>query len=98
MLASILNSPKAIQVNILIVRAFVYARQYALTHKDLTEKLKELETRYNKQFADIYEALNYLLDKEKKQIEQSSRKRVGYKITGSPDELSEPLIRKYKRK
>ena len=37
MLASILNSPKAIEVNISIVRAFVFIRQYALSHKDLKE-------------------------------------------------------------
>jgi hypothetical protein len=65
MLASVLKSSKAIQVNISIVRAFVYIRQYALTHKDLTEKLKEMENRYNKQFKDVYEALNYLLQKDK---------------------------------
>ncbi|MFH0865946.1 MAG: ORF6N domain-containing protein [Bacteroidota bacterium] len=65
MLASVLNSPKAIQVNISIVRAFVMVRQYALTHKDLTEKLKQLESKYNRQFADVYEALNYLLEKTK---------------------------------
>lgn len=64
MLASILNSPKAIEVNIQIVRAFVFIRQYALTHKDLTLKLKTLETKYNKQFKDVYEALRYLMDKD----------------------------------
>ncbi|NTW33733.1 MAG: ORF6N domain-containing protein [Bacteroidetes bacterium] len=79
MLASVLNSPKAIEVNILIVRAFVFMRQYALTHKDLTDKLKELESKYNKQFKDIYEALNYLLNKDKQQIEQSERKQIGFK-------------------
>jgi hypothetical protein len=79
MLASVLNSSKAIQVNISIVRAFVYIRQYALTHKDLTEKLKELETRYNKKFKDVYEALNYLLQKDKQQTEQSKRKRIGFR-------------------
>jgi len=79
MLASVLNSPKAIEVNILIVRAFVFMRQYALTHKDLTVKLKELESKYNKQFKDIYEALNYLLNKDKQQIEQSERKQIGFK-------------------
>lgn len=78
MLASVLNSSKAIQVNISIIRVFVMVRQYALTHKDLTEKLKELETRYNKQFADIYEALRYLIDKDKKQLEQGKRKPIGY--------------------
>ncbi|TAM93702.1 MAG: ORF6N domain-containing protein [Chitinophagaceae bacterium] len=79
MLASVLNSLKAIQVNIQIVRAFVYLRQYALSHKDLTEKLKKLERKYNKQFKDVYEALNYLLKKDKQEIEQRERKRIGFK-------------------
>ena len=79
MLSGILNSKKAINVNIAIMRAFVFIRQYALTHKDLTEKLKELETKYNKQFKDVYEAINYLLNKDKLQTEQSQRKRIGYK-------------------
>lgn len=96
MLSGILNSAKAIKVNIAIMRAFVFLRQYALTHKDLTEKLKQLEDKYNRQFADIYEALNYLLN-EKKQIEQGGRKRIGYKISGNPNELAEPPLRKYKK-
>lgn len=78
MLASILNSPKAIQVNIYIVRAFVFIRQYALTHKDLTEKLATLETKYNKQFKDIYEALDYLITKDKKEIKQKERRKIGF--------------------
>lgn len=79
MLSSVLKSDKAIDVNIAIMRAFVFIRQYALTHKDLTEKLKELETTYNKQFKDVYEAINYLLQKDKQAIEQKERKRIGYK-------------------
>ena len=71
MLSGILNSDKAIKVNIAIMRAFVFIRQYALTHKDLTEKLKELESKYNKQFADVYEALNYLLDKTKDKLNKN---------------------------
>lgn len=78
MLSGILNSDKAIQVNIAIMRAFVFIRQYALTHKDLTDKLKELETKYNKQFKDVYEAINYLLHKDKQEIEQKERKRIGF--------------------
>ncbi len=79
MLASVLNSAKAIEVNIQIVRAFVLLRQYALTHTDLNIKLKELESKFNKQFKDVYEALNYLLTKEKQESEQNQRKRIGYK-------------------
>ncbi len=83
MLASVLNSVKAIEINIQIVRAFVYLRQYALTHSDLTTKLKELESRYNKQFNDVYEALNYLLNKDKLLTEQRQRKSIGYKTAGN---------------
>lgn len=79
MLSGVLNSDKAIEVNIAIMRAFIYIRQYALSHADLTEKLKELETKYNKQFNDVYEALNYLLNKDKQEIAQKERKRIGYK-------------------
>jgi hypothetical protein len=79
MLASVLNSPKAIEVNIQIVRAFVLMRQYALTHSELTGKLKELESKYNKQFKDVYEALHYLFSKDKQKTEQNQRKRIGYK-------------------
>ena len=55
MLSAVLNSEKAIDVNISIIRAFVFIRQYALTHRELTTKLKELEHLYNKQFRDVYE-------------------------------------------
>ncbi len=79
MLSSVLNSPKAIEVNIQIIRAFVFIRQYALTHKDLTDKLKELENNYNKQFKDVYEAINYLLKKDKQETKQKGRKRIGFK-------------------
>lgn len=79
MLASILKSAVAIEVNIQIIRAFVFLRQYALTHKDLTEKLKELESKYNQQFKDVYEAINYLLQKDKQETGQKERKRIGFK-------------------
>lgn len=79
MLSSVLKSKKALQVNISIMRAFVFVRQYALTHKDLTDKLKELEGKYDKQFKDIYEALNYLLQKGAQEIQQKDRKRIGFK-------------------
>jgi hypothetical protein len=74
MLSGILNSDKAISVNIAIMRAFVMVRQYALTYKDLTDRLKEIESK----FTDVYEALNYLLEKDKQQSEQKERKRIGF--------------------
>jgi hypothetical protein len=80
MLSTILKSKKVIEVNISIIRAFVFMRQYALTHKDLTDKLKALESQYNQQFKDIYEAIEYLLNKDKKQMEQEGREMIGYKL------------------
>jgi len=79
MLSGILNSEKAIDVNISIMRAFVFMRQYALTHKDLTEKLQNLENKYNKQFKDVYDAINFLLQKDKIETEHKQRKRIGFK-------------------
>lgn len=78
MLSTVLKSDIAIEVNISIMRAFVFIRQYALSHKDLTEKLKELENKYDKQFKDVYEAINYLLQKDKVETDQKERKRIGF--------------------
>ena len=79
MLSSVLKSTKAVEVNISIMRAFVFVRQYALSHKDLTDKLKKMERKYNRRFKDVYEALNYLLQKDKLETEQQKRRRIGFK-------------------
>jgi len=79
MLASILNSPKAIEVNIAIVRAFVFIRQYALSHQDLTDKLRKLEARYKRKFKDISAAIQFLLQKDQLATSQQERKRIGFK-------------------
>ena len=79
MLSGILNSDKAIDVNIAIMRAFIALKQFALTNTELNNKLKELENTYNKQFKDVYEAINYLLQKDKQETNQKERKQIGYK-------------------
>lgn len=61
------------------MRAFVFIRQYALTHRDLTTELQELENKYDLQFKDVYEAINFLLQKDNQETEQKQRKRIGYK-------------------
>ncbi|WP_245605179.1 ORF6N domain-containing protein [Niabella soli] len=81
MLAGVLKSEKAIKVNIAIVEAFVALKKFAFEHKDLTEKLKRIERKYNKQFKDIYEALNYLLKKDKIETAQKQRVRIGFKTS-----------------
>ena len=81
MLASILNSPKAIKVNIAIVRAFVLMRYLANSNKEIRDKLKLLEQTYNKKFKDIDSALSYLMRKDAIKINYENRKRIGFKTT-----------------
>ncbi|MDP2940238.1 MAG: ORF6N domain-containing protein [Candidatus Omnitrophota bacterium] len=63
MLSSVLNSERAIQVNIAIMRAFVRLKQFLATHKELAEKLKELEGevgKHNKLIIEIFEIIKQL--------------------------------------
>lgn len=81
MLASILNSPRAIETNIFIVRSFVFIRRFAISHSELFQQLKNLEKKYDKQFDDIFEAINYLLKKDNLEKQIEDRKKIGYKKT-----------------
>ncbi|MCL1919576.1 MAG: ORF6N domain-containing protein [Kiritimatiellaeota bacterium] len=78
MLSGLLNSKTAIEVNITIMRAFVLMRQYALSHKDLTEKLQELERKYDQKFHTVHQALDYLLQKDRREAAQPKRKQIGF--------------------
>ncbi|MGV3631047.1 MAG: ORF6N domain-containing protein [Bacteroidota bacterium] len=79
MLASVLKSKKAIQMNIAIVDAFLALKEFALNYKELSNKLLDLELQYNQQFTDVAEALNYLLQKEQQIEKQSERKKIGFR-------------------
>lgn len=79
MLSGILNSDKAIEVNISIMRAFTSLRQFVLTYKEIAGKLKKMERKFNRQFADVYEALNYLTNEKQKQDDWENRKQIGFK-------------------
>jgi len=54
MLSGVLNSKRAIHVNIEIMRAFVKLREILSTNKDLARKLEELERKYDKQFKVVF--------------------------------------------
>ena len=79
MLSGILNSEVAININIAIMRTFVIIRKYALEHKEFNSKLLEIESKYDKQFSDIYEALNFLIKRDENEAIQKERKQIGYK-------------------
>ena len=61
MLSSALNSERAIQVNIAIMRAFVKLREMLLTHKDLARKLAAMEKKYDSQFKVVFDAIRQLM-------------------------------------
>jgi hypothetical protein len=61
MLSSVLNSEKAIQVNIQIMRAFTQLRRMILSNQDLKRKIEEMERKYDKQFSIVFEAIKQLL-------------------------------------
>jgi hypothetical protein len=70
MAASILNTPRAVEVSLYVVRAFVKLREMIATHKDLAQKLEELEKTYDAQFRVVFDAIRALVaepePKEKK--------------------------------
>ena len=61
MLSSVLRSPRAVSVNIEIMRAFVRLRQMLLSHADLARKLNALEKKYDSQFKVVFDALRQLM-------------------------------------
>jgi len=71
MLSGILNSTRAVQVNIEIMRAFVRLRQMLSTHKDFERKLIALEKKYDEQFKVVFDAIRALMaptEKPRKKI------------------------------
>ncbi|MCL4469523.1 MAG: ORF6N domain-containing protein [Deltaproteobacteria bacterium] len=61
MLSSVLNSERAVQVNIAIMRAFVKLREIIVSNKDLARKLNELEKKYDTQFRIVFDAIRELM-------------------------------------
>ncbi len=74
MLSSVLKSPRATQVNIEIMRAFVNLRQLLSTHKALARKLEALEKKYDGQFRVVFDAIRKLM--EPRTVD--SKKRIGF--------------------
>lgn len=66
MLSSVLRSERAIQVNIQIMRIFTQLRKLLSSHKELREKIEQLEKKYDGQFALIFKAIHQLIAEEEK--------------------------------
>ena len=66
MLSSVLNSKRAVQVNIEIMRTFVRLRQLLLSNKDLSQRLDELEQKYDSHFKVVFDAIRQLMAPQSK--------------------------------
>ena len=62
MLSSVLRSPRAVEVNVEIMRAFVRMRRMLASNAELARKIDELESKYDKQFAVVFEAIRQLME------------------------------------
>ncbi|MDP3732762.1 MAG: ORF6N domain-containing protein [Candidatus Omnitrophota bacterium] len=81
MLSSVLNSRRAIRVNILIMRAFVKLKELLLTHRDLSVKIEALERKYVKhdeKIKDIFKAIRQLMA-----IPEKPKRRIGFHVESS---------------
>jgi hypothetical protein len=82
MLSGILNSDKAIRMNIAIMRAFVEVRKVLMLPSDLKEQLKQIKERlgeHDVQLNQIYDAMENLLDEKSAQKKWEDRDRIGFK-------------------
>lgn len=70
MLSSILNSKRAVQVNIQIMRAFVRLRQMLASNAELSQRLDELEKKYDRQFKVVFDAIRTLMSPPPSQPKQ----------------------------
>jgi phage regulator Rha-like protein len=82
MLSGILNSDKAISMNIAIMRAFVEVRRVLLQQSDLRTQLKEIKERlgeHDEQLNQIYDTIENLLDEKAEENKWNERERIGFK-------------------
>ena len=75
MLSSVLNSERAIQVNIQIMRVFTRLRQILLSNKDLRRELEELKRVTDDRFRIVFETLDQLLS-----TEERPKRKIGFKV------------------
>ena len=87
MLSSVLRSPRAIRVNIEIMRAFVRLRELLNEHRDLAQKIDALEQRYDASFQVVFEAIRELVAKPAEPPTMPKKPRIGYLTAGTPTKV-----------
>jgi hypothetical protein len=81
MLSSVLHSPRAIQVNIAIVRTFVRLRQLLAAHEEIAAKLENLEWRQNEQGQQIRAVFETIEQLMKEPVTEPERRRIGFPLS-----------------
>ena len=76
MLSSVLKSPRAVKVNIAIMRAFVRLREILATNRELAAKVEEMERRYDTHFKAIFEVIQALMAPP----QESARGEMGFRV------------------
>jgi hypothetical protein len=82
MLSGVLNSERAIKMNISIMRAFVEVRKIVLTHKDIKKQIQQIKKQigdHDIQLSHIYQAIENLLNEKSSERHWNERKRIGFK-------------------
>jgi len=74
MLSSVLNSERAVLVNVEIMRTFVKLRQMLASHAELSRRLDDLESKYDRQFKVVFDAIRQLMSPPR-----SGRKQIGFR-------------------
>jgi phage regulator Rha-like protein len=77
MVANVLNSKRAVEMSVYVVRAFIKLREILTTHKDLANKLQRLEKKYDNQFKVVFDALRDLMAPPKSEL-----RKIGFKPKG----------------
>ncbi len=82
MLSSVLHSSRAIHMNILIMRTFVFVRQNVHTYQELADEMEEIKKSVNnhsEQLDLLYEAIENFLDNKAEKNSWEDRERIGFK-------------------
>jgi hypothetical protein len=81
MLSSVLSAPRAVQINIELMRTFIQLRETLASRQDLAQRLNDLEQRYETQFKAVFDALNRLTAP----LPEEPKRHIGFPIPGLED-------------
>ena len=73
MLSSVLRSPRAVAVNVAIMRTFVQLRRWMDSNRELARKIQDMEKRYDEQFREVFQAIQQMIAEE-----ESPKRKIGF--------------------